>query len=98
MSPVSKITIVKSISLSKLTHLFSVLLKPSAQWAKKLEQLLFKFIWNKKPDKITRKTLQLDFEYEGCRMTNLEIFINLSKSLGLGECLSQSQSGQGSFQ
>ena len=74
-----KITIVKSILLSKLTHLFSVLPKPSAQWIKKLEQLLFKFIWNKKPDKISRKTLQLDFEYGGCRMTNLEIFIKSLK-------------------
>ena len=48
ISPVGKITIVKSILLSKLTHLFSVLPKPSAQWVKKLEQLLFKFIRNKK--------------------------------------------------
>ena len=38
ISPVGKITIVKSILFSKLTHLFSVLPKPSAQWVKKLEQ------------------------------------------------------------
>ena len=79
ISPLGKITVVKSILLSKLTHLFSVLPKPSIQWMKKLEQLLFKFIWNKKPDKISRKTIQLDFENGGFRMTNLEIFIKSLK-------------------
>ena len=80
ISPLGRITVVKSILLSKLTHLLSVLPKPSIQWLKKLEQLLFKFIWNKKPyNKISRKTLQLDFEHGGFRMTNLEIFIKSLK-------------------
>ena len=46
--PVGKITIFKIILLSKLNPLFSVLPKPSARWVKKLEQILFKFTWNKK--------------------------------------------------
>ena len=79
ISVLGKITVIKSILLSKLTHLLSVLPKPSIQWLKKLEQLLFKFIWNKKPDKISRKTLQLDLEHGGFRMTNLEIFIKSLK-------------------
>ena len=40
ISPVGTIKFVKCILLSKRTHLFSVLPKPSAQWVKNWEQLL----------------------------------------------------------
>jgi hypothetical protein len=40
ISPLGKIAVVKSMFLSKLTHLFISLPKPSAQWIKKLEKAL----------------------------------------------------------
>ena len=62
-----------------LIHLFIALPKPSGQWIKKLEKALYKFIWGNKVDKISRKTLQLDFENGGSRMTNICVFIKSLK-------------------
>lgn len=41
--------------------------------------MLYNFIWGNKIDKISRKTLQLNYEKGGCRMTNVEIFIKSLK-------------------
>ena len=65
ISPIGKIIIIKSLLLSKLTHLFLSLPRPDASWIKRLETLFFKFIWGGKNDKIARKTMQLDLERGG---------------------------------
>ena len=70
---------VKSLLLSKFTHLFTSLPKPSLQWIQQLKKTLYKFIWGNKIEKISRKTLTLDFENGGLRMTNIETFIKSLK-------------------
>jgi hypothetical protein len=75
ISPLGKMTVVKRLFL----HLFISLPKPSVQWIKQLEKALYKFIWGDKIDKISRKTLQLDFESSGNRMTNIDTFIKSLK-------------------
>ena len=79
ISPLGKITVVKSLLLSKFTHLFTSLPKPSLQWIQQLTRTLHKFIWGNKIEKISRKTLALDFENGGLRMTNIETFIKSLK-------------------
>lgn len=79
ISTLGKITVVKSLLLSKFTHLFTSLPKPSTQWIRQFEKTLYNFIWGNKIDKISRKTLQLNYEKGGCRMTNVEIFIKSLK-------------------
>ena len=66
-----KVIIVKSLALSQLIYLFSVLPNPPNYFIKKLEQTLFKFIWNGKPDKISRKTMYSNKEDGGLKMTNI---------------------------
>ena len=69
ITPLGKITIVKSLFLSKLTHLFTSLPKPSLQWIQLFEKTFNKLIWGNKVYRISRKTLQLDLGNGGLRMT-----------------------------
>ena len=56
MTLFGKITAIKSLALSKITHLSIVLPRFSAKLIKDLEGLLFRFIWDNKPDKVKRTT------------------------------------------
>ena len=89
ISPIGKITVIKSLLLSKLTHLFTVLPRPNPEWIKKIESMFYKFIWSNKPDKISRKCIQLDYSKGGgCRMVNISLFIKSLKLTWLRRLLS----------
>ena len=79
LTPIGKITIIKSLALSQLTYLFSTLSNPPENYIKKLEHVLFKFIWKGKPDKINRNTLCGKKENGGLKMTNIRNFIDALK-------------------
>ena len=52
LSIYGKIVIVKSLGLSKLSHLALVLPNLRHEQIKQLESLVFRFLWNNKPDKV----------------------------------------------
>ena len=56
-----RITVVKTILLSKLTHLFISLPTPDCHTIKNLEKLLFKFIWGSGKDRVARYQLIQDY-------------------------------------
>ena len=70
-----KITVIKFLLLSKLTHLFTSLPAPPKEFLQELNTLLFRFIWNGKKDRIKRKTLIKPFAKGGRAMIDLEIHI-----------------------
>jgi hypothetical protein len=55
ISPLGKNTVLKSLLLSKFTHLFISLRKPSPQWRQQIIRILHKFVWGSKMEKISRK-------------------------------------------
>ena len=57
MAPMGRITVIKSLGLPQLIYLLSVLPKPSDAFLKELDSVLYKFIWQNKPDKVSRKTI-----------------------------------------
>ena len=57
LSVIGKTLIIKSLALSQLLYLTSVIPNPEAPIMKRIETLLFKYVWNKKPDKIKRNYL-----------------------------------------
>ena len=75
MTPIGRITIVKSLGLSQLIYLFSVLPKPDDDFLKDLETVLYKFIWSNKPDKVSRKTLVGNYENGGLKMVHIPSMI-----------------------
>ena len=70
-----KITVIKSLALSKFVHLFLALPNPPGALVKRLNKLFFSFLWNKGPDRIKRKFIIKDLEKGGLRMIQIDAFI-----------------------
>ena len=74
-----KITVIKSLILSKFTHLFLALPNPPGEFQKLLERKLFKFLWSNGPDRISRKNIVKNIQAGGLRMVNVSVFITSLK-------------------
>ena len=74
LTPLGKITVLKSLILSKFIHVFLILPIPE-KFVSKLNTEFFKFLWNNKPDKIKRVTVCSDLTVGGLKMVNLKCFI-----------------------
>ena len=74
VSPFGKVTIIKSLGLSMLSHLALVLPNPSKDNIKKIESSLFKFLWGGKPDKIRREDTKLLPKHGGLGMPDVANF------------------------
>ena len=75
LTPIGKITVLKTIILSKFIHLFRSLPPPLDYLIKQITKIMFSFMWDGKPDKISRTTLVQDKENGGMEMLNLGSFI-----------------------
>ena len=74
-----KITIIKSLAISKFIHLFTALPNPPEQFVKQLEKLFYKFLWNSGPDRISRNVIIHDVKEGGLRMIKINKFIESLK-------------------
>lgn len=74
-----RITVIKSLMLSKFTHLFLALPNPPGDFIRKLERILYKFLWNSGPDRIKRSVIIKNLDAGGLRMINIQHFINALK-------------------
>ena len=74
ITPIGKITIVKSLLISKIIHILLSLPTPKKDTFNKLENVFKEFIWNHKPAKFRKEILQSPLEWGGLKMMNLEIF------------------------
>ena len=69
-----KIVIIKSLALSKLSHLALVLPDLNATQIKKIESLLFNFLWDNKPDKVCREHSKLAEKAGGLGVPDIKSF------------------------
>ena len=79
ITPVGKITVIKSLLLAKLVHLFLALPNPSQAYIKKIEHIFFRFLWDGKPDRIKRNKIIQSLESDGLCMIHLPSFIDSLK-------------------
>ena len=70
---------IKSLILSKFTHLFLALPNPPGDFQKHLERKLYKLLWNNGPDRISRKNIVKNIQAGGLRMVNFSVFITTLK-------------------
>lgn len=78
ISVIGKIVVVKTILLSKMVHLFTSLpIKPD--YVKKIQKLLYGYIWSKKPDRIARNTLIQEYCNGGLKMIDISAYIKSLK-------------------
>ena len=82
-----KIAVIKSLAIPKLVHLFQTLPNPTNAQLTKLNTQLYKFIWNNKPDKISRKIIIRDIPEGGLRMCHIPSFVKSLKIMWLKSLL-----------
>ena len=80
LTPVGKITVIKTFILSVFNHLFISLPNPSETIIKDLKKIIFSFIWDKKPEKISREQLNQSYSSGGLKMIDIDKFIAAQKS------------------
>ena len=71
LTPFGKIYLIKSVVISSIVHLMTVLPKPSQEMIKKIESIMFKFIWNNKRDKVKRATLKAKYKNGGLKVPDI---------------------------
>ena len=74
ITPYGKITIIKTLALSKLCHVALVIPNPTKQMFKQIENIFFKFLWNNKSEKVSREDSKLPEHYGGLNMPDIEKF------------------------
>ena len=79
LTPVGRVTVVKSLFIPKLNYLFLSLPEPNAQILSDLNRCFFSFIWANKPDKIGRKQMCQLYKDDGVKMINIFLHIKSLK-------------------
>ena len=87
---IGRVTIIKSLTLSKFAYLFLALPNPPGSLVKSLEKMLFEFLWNKGPDRISRMQIVKNIEAGGLRMTNVKACITSLKVTWLRRIITNS--------
>ena len=79
LTPLGKITVIKTFILSKFIHLFTTLPSPNAETIKKINTMIFNFLWEGKPDKVKRAKITQTYSCGGLKMTDITLFISSLK-------------------
>ena len=77
LTSVGKVGLIKTNIISKIIHLLSVLPTPKS-FLEAVNSLLYIFLWDKKPDKVSRETVCMDNLNGGLRIINI---FNFEKAL-----------------
>ena len=72
LTPLGKITVLKTFVLSSLNHVFASLPSPDKQTISSLNKLMYSFLWDNKPSKISRDQITNDFFNGGLKMIDLD--------------------------
>ena len=79
ITPLGRVAVLKSLILSKLTHLWMLLPNPPDPVVKELQIMCFKFVWNMKQDRISRKIAVQDVKSGGMNMPDISSLITALK-------------------
>ena len=79
LTPLGRITVIKSLALSKINHFILTLPNPSTKIIDELEKMFYGYLWNKGPDKIKRAVAIQNYESGGLRMIEVDTFMKSLK-------------------
>ena len=74
ITPIGKVAILKSLVLSKITHLLQALPSPDNQTLKNIDKMCTDFIWGKKRHEVSKQTLNKDIKDGGLKMIPMSEF------------------------
>ena len=75
LTPIGRITVIKSLALSKINHLILSLPNPSQKIITEIHNMFYDFLWQKGPDRIKRALIIQSYENGGLRMVDVKQFI-----------------------
>ena len=79
LTPLGKIKVIKTFMISIFNHLFIALPNPSQTVINHINNILYSFLWNKKPNKIKTSVITKQYCEGGLKMVNLNAFIQALK-------------------
>jgi exonuclease III len=79
LSPIGKITVIKSLVLPIITHILSSLPDPHPSIVKEIEDMFFLFVWNKNRGKVKKQTLKKEIKEGGLNMIDVNTYIKSLK-------------------
>ena len=94
LTPMGKLTILKTLIVPKITYLLINLPDPSNQFLKEYDKLLFQFLWGGKTNRIKRETVCQTYENGGLKMVDIYLSIATFKISWLRRiCLTEGGKG-----
>ena len=75
LTPIGRITVIKTLLIPKLNHLFISIPNPKKEIISLLCKLMFEFLWNSKVDKVRRNVTTQDYFSGGLKMVDINSFI-----------------------
>lgn len=79
LTPIGRTTVIKSLLIPKLNHLFISLLNPKKETISYLKKTIFEFLWKSKIDKVKRSVITQDYSSGGLKMVDINNFITSLK-------------------
>ena len=79
LTPIGRITVIKSLLIPKLNHLFISLPNPKKETISYLNKTIFEFLWKSKIDKVKRSVITQDYSSGGLKMVDINNFITSLK-------------------
>ena len=79
LTPMGKVTVIKTFIMSKFIHIFTTLPTPKDDKIKEINKMLYSFLWDNKTDKIKREKITQNYNYGGLKMVNINHFITALK-------------------
>ena len=74
LTPFGKVTVIKTLIISKIVHILISLPTPNKKIVIRINRMLYEFLWDGKPDKISRNVAKQKLENGGIAMIDIEIF------------------------
>ena len=71
LTPFGKVTIIKTLGLSQLSHIALVIPNPNKEMVKRIENIFYAFIWSKKSEKVRREDCKLPVQSGGLGMPDI---------------------------
>ena len=71
LTPFGKITVIKTLVISKLTYLFLNIPDPSKEFLQQTETELYRFLWDGKPSRIKKSIVCQPYESGGLKMVSV---------------------------
>lgn len=89
-----KITVIKSFAMPILLYPLSTLNLPSIALINSVQKLLYDYVWDSKPDKISRIQLKQPYENGGLKMIDINFYINSLKCTWIKRIYDENNTGQ----